>query len=53
MKQKKKVYESPELEHLTLTLPEELAALSVDEENGDEPPQTFALKRSGVWTPWV
>ena len=47
----KKVYETPELEFLTLTVPEELAALSVDDIA--EEPQAFAMGKSGVWTPWV
>ena len=51
MELKKKVYETPEMEVLTLTVPEELASLSVDD-NADEP-QMFSLNRSGVWTPWV
>lgn len=49
--EQKKTYESPVLELLTLTVPQELAALSVDE-GGDEP-MTYSLTRSGVWTPWV
>lgn len=50
MATEKKVYESPELEVLTLTMPEEIASLSVDD-SGE--PETYALTRSGVWTPWV
>ena len=51
MASQKKVYETPELELLTLTVPEELAALSVDDIA--EEPQVFAMGKSGVWTPWV
>lgn len=47
----KKTYESPDMELLTLTTPEELASLSVDD-NSDEP-QAYAQTDSGVWTPWV
>ena len=47
----KKAYESPELEVLPLTTPEELASLSVDGDSGE--PETYSLARSGVWTPWV
>lgn len=50
MASQKKTYASPEMELLTLTMPEQLASLSVDD--GDEP-QTYAQTQSGVWTPWV
>ncbi len=52
MASQKKLYETPEMELLTLSVPEELASLSVDD-NEDEP-MTFAARgKSGVWTPWV
>ncbi len=51
--QKRKEYQSPELEHLTLMTPEELASLSVDDPSGE--PQMYAnTSGSGTeWTPWV
>ncbi len=47
----KKTYESPDMEFLTLTTPEELASLSVDD-TSDEP-QPYATTSDSKWTPWI